>query len=229
MRDAIVDTPTGVTLIGGGSVRRSDLLEALEHAPCLVAADGGAENSLRHNLVPEAVIGDLDSLGDDLRARLPADSIHRVREQETTDFDKVLRSVRAPFLLGVGFLGRRLDHQLANLNVLVRRSGQACILIGKHDVAFAVPKAVGLTLPPGTRLSLFPFRAVTGRSQGLEWPIDNLRLAPDGRVGTSNNVDRSGKVLLEFESPGMLVILPRSTLAAAISGLRDAQAAVPGR
>ena len=59
---------------------------------------------------------------------------------------------------------------------------------------------------------------VTGRSAGLRWPIEGLHLAPDGRIGTSN--EALGPVHLEFDAPGMLVILPRAALAVATAFLR---------
>src|SRR6056297_1347169 len=122
----LVDSAEPVTLLGGGEASPADVEEALSHAPLLVAADSGAALALDLGHLPEAVIGDMDSLPEAVRAALPAARIHRIAEQESTDFDKALRSVRAPLVLGVGFLGRRLDHQLANFNVLSRRPERRC-------------------------------------------------------------------------------------------------------
>ena len=60
--------------------------------------------------------------------------------------------------------------------------------------------------------------AITGRSTGLRWPIDGLTLAPDGRIGTSNEV-QDRRVTLDFDSDGMLVILPRRNLRAVIAAM----------
>jgi thiamine pyrophosphokinase len=68
---------------------------------------------------------------------------------------------------------------------------------------------------------LFPMARVTGRSTGLEWPIAGLIFAPDGVIGTSNRVV-ARRVTLEFDAPGMLVILPRRRLDAAIRALLSA-------
>jgi thiamine pyrophosphokinase len=64
---------------------------------------------------------------------------------------------------------------------------------------------------------------VTGRSQGLEWPITGLHFTPAGQIGTSNRVV-GASVTLEFDAPGMLVILPRRRLDAAIRSLLPAAA-----
>ncbi len=231
MNDIIVRTLGNITLLGAGKARLTDLAEALTLAPTLVAVDRGAVLAAKQGLLPDAVIGDMDSLPATIRTALPQESVHRISEQDSTDFDKALRSVRSPLVLGVGFLGRRVDHQLANFNVLVRRADQPCILIGKRDVILAAPPRITLDLPAACRVSLFPMAPVTGRSRGLEWPIDGLSLAPDGRIGTSNRVAAgwAGPVSLEFDTPGTLIILPRVALAAAMDGLGAAGAVVPAR
>ena len=139
MNNILVRHPVGVTLLGRGEVRAEDLAEALGHAPALVAVDGGARVAVELGHLPAAVIGDMDSLPPAQRLALPEGAFHRIEEQDSTDFDKALRSVAAPVILGVGFLGRRADHQLANYNVLIRRHDRRCILIGEHDVIFAAP------------------------------------------------------------------------------------------
>ena len=204
-----------VTLIGGAAIRPEDLGDALAVAPTLVAADSGADAALDAGLEPVLVVGDMDSIRSKTRARL-GERIHEIAEQDSTDFDKVLRSVEAPLMIGVGFLGARLDHELAAMAVLAR-SSRRCVLIGPHDVVFAAPPAVTLDLAPGTRVSLFPLRRVTGRSEGLRWPIDGIDFAPDGPIGTSNQA--TGRVRMWFDGPGMLVVLPRPCLDAVVGAL----------
>lgn len=220
MDTPIVDSVEGVTLVAAGPLTRSDLKAALRLAPRLVAADGGADRLLALGWRPEAVIGDLDSIGAAARAEL-ADRLHLVAEQETTDFDKSLRSIRAPFVIAAGAIGGRLDHALAVLNALVRYHDRTCLLLGGSDVIFAVPPGRELTLrlKPGDRLSLFPMASITGTSRGLRWPIDGIAFAPDGMIGTSNIVDVP-EVTLRIDRPGMLAVLPRRRLEAALKALR---------
>lgn len=219
MKLPIVQSAHGVTLAGGGPFSARDLKLALARAPFPVAADGGADRLLKLGVMPEAVIGDMDSLSKAARARIPVDRQHLVAEQLTTDFDKALRSIRAPLVLALGFAGARLDHGLAAMATLIARAETRCILIGPKDLAFAAPARLDLDLAPGEPLSLFPMAEVTGVSAGLEWPIAGLRFAPDGMLGTSNRVT-ARRVLLEFDRPGMLVILPRRRMDAAIRALR---------
>lgn len=216
----IVDSSENIILLGAGEVTSEALAEALTLAPILVAADGAAALALAFGHLPRAVIGDLDSIDGASRARIPPERLHLVSEQDSTDFEKCLAKVRAPLILGVGFMGARLDHELAAYNALVRYPQQRCILIGPVDICFHAPPTLELNLDAGCRVSLFPMGAVTGRSEGLRWPIEGLQFAPDGRIGTSNAA--LGPVRLAFDGPGMLVILPREALAAAMAGLRAA-------
>lgn len=222
MRSGIVQSSSPVTLVGAGGVGRGALAAALRLAPCLIAADGGANVAVRAGLLPHRVIGDLDSVNARTRATVPAGHFLFVAEQETTDFEKCLMRIEAPFILALGFAGPRADHALAAWNALVRHPGRRCLILTARDVAFAAPARIGLDLAAGTRLSLFPMAPVTGRATGLRWPLEGIDFRPDGRIGVSNRAE--GPVALAFDAPGMLVILPRAALPAAIAGLRSATA-----
>lgn len=218
MNGWIVDTTDGVTLVGGGPVRAHTLGFLLRRAPVLVAADGGADRALAAGHMPEAVIGDFDSISAAARARIPADRQHPIVEQDTTDFDKALRSVNAPFVLALGFSGGRIDHGLAVFNGLVSQPDRTCIVVGEEDAVFLGPRDLRLRLELGDRISLFPMGEVGGTSEGLRWPIEGLRFAPDGRIGTSNIV-AARDVRLQFDAARMLVIVPRRRLDAVLSAL----------
>jgi thiamine pyrophosphokinase len=218
MNTKIVDVPEPITLVGGGELAAGALAEALALAPVLVAADGGAAAALAAGHLPRAVIGDFDSLPEEVRAQLPPESLHPVAEQDSTDFDKALRMIAAPAVLAVGFLGARVDHQLAAFSTLVQGHDVPVVLVGETEVIFHLTRAVELPARAGEVISLFPMQEVQGRSEGLEWPIDGLTMSPMGRIGTSNRA--TGPVRLEAEGPGLLAIVPRRLLADVLSEVR---------
>lgn len=199
-----------VTLIGGGLLSATDLTQALPLAPVVAAADGGADAALAHGLMPAAVWGDFDSLSPAARDAIPAQNLHHVAEQDSTDFEKCLSRIHAPLVLALGFSGGRQDHFLAALTTLARRIGPPVILLAGEDAITLCPPRITLDLPPGTRLSLYPMGPASGGSTGLAWPIDGLAFAPDLRTGTSNR--STGPVSLTVQGP-MLLILPRAQLA----------------
>ncbi|GGL76606.1 thiamine pyrophosphokinase [Wenxinia marina] len=221
----LVRSDRPVTLLGGADFRRTDLDEALSLAPALVAADGGADAALTAGVTPRAVIGDMDSISDAARAAF-AGRLHRVSEQQSTDFDKVLRSVEAPLALAVGFTGGRLDHELAVLHTLLARPDRPCVVVGAESLLFLCPPALRLDLGPGTLVSLYPMLPCRIASTGLVWPTDGIDFSPEGRIGTSN-ATAGGVATLAPDGPGMLVILPRAALEAAVRALAGPPAAAP--
>ncbi len=214
----IVNSPDGVTVLGGGELRAETVDEVLQLAPILVAADGAAGRALAQGRMPDAVIGDFDSITPADAARIPQERLHRIAEQDSTDFDKCLRNIAAPFVLAAGFMGARRDHELAAYNALVRRAGRPVLMVGAQDVCFVAPPDLRLDLAAATRVSLFPLAPVAGTSDGLRWPIGGIAFAPDGRVGTSNEAT-GGPVRLTMTRPGMLVFLPRGLLRVALAAL----------
>lgn len=191
------------------------LEKALTRAPRAVAADGGADAALAAGIVPEAVIGDMDSISDAARHAF-ADRLNHVAEQDSTDFAKALRLSPARFTLAVGFLGARLDHALACLTELARNRAPV-ILLDESDCVCIAPARLHLALAPGTRVSLWPLARASGRSEGLHWPIDGLVLDPLGRVGTSNRA--TGPVTLALDGGPVALILPSAALDPLMDGL----------
>lgn len=218
MIDGLSRFLANVTLLGGGELTPATVSELLRRAPILVACDGAARHALGLGHVPRLVVGDMDSLDDETRAGFDPATLIEITEQETTDFEKALLHIEAPVILGVGFTGGRLDHELACYNALVRHPDKRCILVGGEDICFHAPARVSLDLAPGTRVSLFPMAEVGVTASGLEWPLDGLRLAPWGRVGTSNRAV-AGPVEITPDATGLLVILPRAALDAAIAAI----------
>ena len=217
----IVTRSEPITLVGGGEVLDGALRAALALAPHVVAADGGADAALAAGVTPVAVIGDFDSISDAARSAIPQAAQHVIEEQDSTDFDKAVRSIGAPLILGVGFTGGRLDHGLAACNTLIRHPERRVILIGRNTLMLLAPPSLRLELEQDSLVSLFPMGAVEGVSDGLEWPIAGLNFAPDGKVGTSNRAlgPAQGAVHLSFTAPKMLLILPVETLGEVVRAL----------
>lgn len=209
---------TGVTLLGGGEWREAELAAALANAPALVCADGAANDLGKYT--PDIIIGDLDSLDDRAgwSTRLGTNLVHDP-DQDTTDFEKCIALIEAPFIIGVGFLGGRIDHELAVLSAITA-TDSAIVLLGEQDLIMAPRGAIRFAATVGQRVSVFPLAALKARSTGLKWPLDGLALAPGGRIATSNEANET-EVKLEFDGPGGLVILPREQFPEILTALPD--------
>ncbi len=235
------DTPSGatalrfaepVTLLGGGPARAADIAAALASAPRLVCADGGANHLAADGPTPDAVVGDLDSLGDRAawRRRLGAKLI-AVEEQDSTDLEKCLRHVDAPFFVGAGFSGGRIDHLLAALHALVV-DPRPIVLIGEEDALFSAGTRTVVDVEIGDRVSFFPIRPATATGgAGLAWSIEGLEMeagaAGPGRIGTSNRAS-ARRVEARFDRPGVIVALPRTRLDRVVAAFRAGAVSASG-
>lgn len=213
----IVHDSKPITLVGGGKLGSIDISRALGIGKSVVAADGGANVAVNAGLTPMAIIGDFDSIDAKTLDSLPKEVLHKFEDQNSTDFEKCLRSLETPLILGVGFTGARMDHHFAAINALVRYPSKRCILLGEEDIAFLAPPSFSMNLQVNTPVSLFPMGAVEGVSDGLMWPIAGLNFTPDGQIGTSNAA--LGPIALSFTAPKMIIMLPAAYFEAAAEAL----------
>ena len=197
-------------LLGNGPYSKNDFEMGLSISSYVIAADGGANAAYREGIKAKFVIGDMDSVSAKVKAFYSNDEFYEIGSQDNTDFEKCLRLAKASKLIGIGFLGGRLDHELANLSALVKFPEQKCILIGSRDICFLCPNLFSIKLPIGTRFSVFPMNQIEGTSKGLKYPIDNLVLNPIEKIGTSNEV--VSKVQLSFNDRSAIIILPKKYL-----------------
>lgn len=167
-------------------------MKNLEQVHLFLAADGGGNIARRFGILPDVVIGDLDSFRE--KEDDPFEIIENP-DQGTNDLEKALslaleRGVTDVVVLGA--TGRRLDQTLKNLSVLKQFNHQFNRILFKDDYGetFLIPEEYSLHLPAGTIVSLFPLSGrVEGVStQGLKYPLKNQTLENGIRDGSSNRV-----------------------------------------
>ncbi|MCF0234390.1 MAG: thiamine diphosphokinase, partial [Thermoguttaceae bacterium] len=91
-------------------------LKIFEEAEYLCCCDGATAKALAADRIPDAIVGDLDSLSPELRERF-ADRTHQITEQETNDLSKAFyycASIERFDVDILGAVGRREDHMLGN-------------------------------------------------------------------------------------------------------------------
>lgn len=157
----------------------------------LIAADGGYEHLARLGLTPQLLVGDCDSV-----QSIPT-GVELVRHpvrKDDTDLALALaegqRRGMTTFLI-YGGLGGRLDHTMANLQLLTGLSLQGCrgFLLSRHTAVTALTGGT-LTFDPRYRgtLSLFSAgdRAEGITLTGLDYPLVNGTLTHHTPRGVSN-------------------------------------------
>ena len=209
-----------ITLVGGSEVNSIDLFACLKMAPNLVAVDGGANKLRSLNIIPKYIIGDMDSVKNlNYFVDRNAEIIH-IPEQQTTDFDKSLRTFyNSKYILALGFMGKSSDHSLAAFSAILKRPKQNIMIVNKYDLVMVLPPKISLKLPIRTKLSVFPFAEIKGlRSKGLKYPLDNINFSPFGMLGVRNETNEE-IIEIEVDSTKALLLLPRKHLSVIIDQL----------
>jgi len=173
-----------------------DLAARIAAAGLLIAADGGLAHLRQLDLLPDLVVGDLDSLADSEAEALEAAGVEVLRhppEKDQTDLELALLAARqrgADAVEVLGGLGRRWDHSLANVLMLSlpELSGLPITFLHGEQRLFLIRDAAEIEAPTGTRVSLIPVEgdAVGVRTDGLLYPLASERLVFGGSRGVSN-------------------------------------------
>ena len=92
----------------------------------------------------------------------------------------------SPSIVGLGFFGDRLDHNIANQSILVRYASKAVILLDRVDMMFVCPPKFCMDVPANTHVSFYPLVPLQASSSGLQWSLNGLELCPIKQISTSN-------------------------------------------
>ena len=185
-------------IIVGDSRFDVSVLELLPKEWPIYAVDGGANVLSKNKIKFEGVIGDLDSVNN--KVYQINTKIIKFEDQDTTDFQKCLKYIKTQYLVGFGFLDRRIDHTLATLNSLCGfHYASKIILYGLHDIVVWSDSSWGCSLPKYSRISIWPLSKQKFKlSKGLKWPLDNLEMQPGRLIGTSNEASKE-EIFIEIE------------------------------
>lgn len=177
-----------VILAAGDYPVRRPLRSLLSVHPHVICCDSaGADFVEREGRAPWAVVGDLDSLPTPLCSKL-GDRVVHVAEQDTNDLSKAVHhAVRQGWrhLVILGATGRREDHTLGNISLLVEylREGLDVVMATDHGVFIPCrDKYVSPVLPVGTQVSIFSFGAKGLQSEALRYPLYDFQNLWEGTL-----------------------------------------------
>ncbi len=162
------------------------LAQAVASHDLFLATDGAALTAARLDVRPDVVSGDFDSLElDAAKLALPDAEFLATPDQNRTDLEKAVEIARergADFLTIAGAAGRRIDHTLGNLALLLRWRAEhpalPIVFVSDGAETLAVRGEMVLETAPGDAVSLLSFDGLARVSLGgVRWPLDNHPLA----------------------------------------------------
>lgn len=174
--------PYNCIIMANGSFPETSLpLEMLRKASFIIACDGATGALHEAGIIPDAIVGDLDSIPAPFR-QLYADRIHIVEDQEINDLTKAVRyahSIGQQEVLILGATGLREDHTLGNISLLMDYASMFRKVEMLSDYGQFTPLLQTATLQsrPGQQVSIFSMYSEGKIStSGLKWPICNRKL-----------------------------------------------------
>lgn len=151
----------------------------------VIAADGAANTLMKMGVIPQLVIGDLDSIAPEYKEKLKT---HFHYDQNFCDFEKSLDYLEQHDLLPaiiVGMNGGYLDHILNNINIFMRAGNfffapPLCGYVLHHGQSKTV------TLPLQTKISMMGIPSAIVSTKGFEWELSHASLTFPGKNSCFN-------------------------------------------
>ena len=167
-----------IILADGAFPQHSIPLAFMEKAGRIVCCDGSVSNLLAYGLNPDYIVGDLDSIPEELKIRFSS-VLHHDPDQETNDLTKAVQFCRNHNwneITILGATGKREDHSIGNLSLLIDYAENIRVQM-LSDYGSFVPQladSAGYESYPGEQVSIFSFDAdARFVSTNLRYPLDN--------------------------------------------------------
>lgn len=166
----------------------------------ILCADGGLLIALDAGIIPDAVIGDMDSLAQAgfNKDRLPGRTrwIEASPEKDLTDTALCLEAALefgCDELVLLGGIGGRLDHTIANLQNVVgfSKRGLAIVIVDQNTkIHLLTDDTMTLTGLEGFSVSIFSWTplSIGVTLSGMAYPLTDAVLSNDFPLGVSNRL-----------------------------------------
>lgn len=231
---AVIDTASLLVCADGGA----DRLLAYDQSTASLSGPNGSHEDHRHQRrrrLPDAVVGDMDSLSRDAEEHYRDRGVEVVKDpdQFSTDFTKCLKWIReevgrrqraagkgeheAMDVVVLGGLGGRVDQGFSQIHHLFMAEDDPELLRGRiyllseQSLSFVLANGQNrVYLEPGyfaENIGIIPVRGKTFiTTKGLEWDVESWPTEFGGQVSTSNHI-RSDLLEITFEGPQPLLTL----------------------
>ncbi|HKI78848.1 MAG TPA: thiamine diphosphokinase [Ignavibacteriaceae bacterium] len=182
-----------------------------ENYSTIICADGGANSAFKLGVVPDYIIGDLDSITDKTKKYFNKKSkIVKIKRQNDTDVEKCLKFAikkKIGEAVLVGVTGDRLDHSFCNLGIVLKFFNKIKMkIIAEKSLLTAHTGAAEFKTIKDEIFSIYGFNKKTKiTSTGLKYPLENKAL-PFGEKESTSNVATGNRMKLKINGGKVFVI-----------------------
>ena len=201
-----------ILIICNGEVPHSKIIKKFTSlADLIVCVDGGANSALKLKILPDFIIGDMDSIKPETAEKF--ENIKRIfkPDQEFTDLEKTLIYLRKfkPEIIHIfGAIGNRIDHSLSNLCILKKFKDNCRLILHTNNSSTEYfNKSFEFIAGEGSIVSLIPITRVENITTfGLKYGLKNASLEFGIKESQSNLIE-SNPVKIIFKKGGLFLIL----------------------
>lgn len=193
-------------ILADGEFPTADIpLQILREAKILCCCDGAAAKAIAQGFMPDAIVGDGDSLEPEFKTRYAA-IIHQESEQDDNDLTKATRfCLEKGFrhLAYLGTTGKREDHTIGNIFLLPRYVQQFGItpeIYTDHGWFSVINGTTELPSFPGQQVSIFNITGKKVEGEGFTWPPYTYKELWQGTL----NEAKSDRILLKTD--GIMIV-----------------------
>ncbi|KGF15456.1 thiamine pyrophosphokinase [Peptostreptococcus sp. MV1] len=182
----------------------------------IIAVDGGANHLYKMGIMPNYILGDLDSIDEEIRKYYESSEVVFKKfptKKDETDAELAVWLVEEEGLLGIdiyGALGGRIDHELANIQLLyyiLERGMYPRIISENEEIYILKNDEMNLKGNIGDIVSIIP---IMGDARGItlanmEYSVEELDLKYSITRGISN-VMEAEEAFINVRDGCMLVV-----------------------
>lgn len=197
-------------IISGGAIQDEFALSVLDkyESKRIIGVDKGVEFLYRHQIQPEYIVGDFDSISEEViryyreETNVPIREYNPVKDASDTEI-----AIRLAITLGcdrmiiLGGTGCRIDHIWANVQSLeiAKKAGVEAEILDSCNRIRLCSEEIRLRKKDafGTYFSLFPFGGEVENLtiQGAKYPLTHHHLLPNDSLCVSNEIEEEELVI----------------------------------
>ncbi|MGI6767437.1 MAG: thiamine diphosphokinase [Lentihominibacter sp.] len=191
----------------------NDIAESCDYIIC---TDGGINIAEKYGITPDLLLGDFDSF----KGELPTDTevLHFSPEKDYTDLELAVMEALSRGACEIeiaGGIGGRLDHTIANIQILMNYSRHCPVTIRdgrNHCLVLHGPCDIfEIEAVENSYLSLFSLsECCTGvYASGVRYPLSDHTITSTYPLGVSNEF-RDDKATLSLGGGSMLIVISKN-------------------
>lgn len=186
-------------IVLNGNILDLNVLEkAGKESDFILCADGGTDHCLKASLMPDMIIGDLDSISkDSLKViydnKIPIEKFPVKKDATDSELSiDYLISKKFTDITLVGAMGNRMDHTLSNILLLskLHEKGIKGKIIDESNTIYMVDEELVLTKEEDSYVSVIPITNLGAiiTLKGFEYKLDKVKIKFGSTYGISNKI-----------------------------------------